>query len=197
MNTENTYVICRLCGYIEKASEADKPCPACGAPSTAFVPYQYKASDKRRLYLKFDIHPVMTHFIVSFTITATLLFFLSFSTSEILGVPIGYGGVLELLIPLLPLLVALGGITGMIDGKVRYRKLQTKFLIRKIIIGSVFFVFSILLFIVHTLSNSGTESLFVFLEAILLVASVVCATLLGLIGADLLGNIVPRGREKK
>ncbi|MHA1207090.1 MAG: rubredoxin-like domain-containing protein [Candidatus Hodarchaeales archaeon] len=197
MNTENAYVICRLCGYIEKVSEADKPCPACGAPSTAFIPYEYKASDKRRLYLKFDIHPIMTHFIVSFTITATLLFFLSFSTSEILGVPIGYGGVLELLVPLLPLLVTLGGITGMIDGKVRYRKLQTKFLIRKIIIGSVFFVVAVLLLIVHTLSNSGTDSLFVFLEATLLVASVVCATLLGLIGADLLGNIVPRGREKK
>lgn len=197
MNTESAYVICRLCGYIEKASEEDNPCPACGAPFTAFFPYEHKASDKRRLYLKFDIHPVMTHFIVSFTITATVLLFLSYSTSEILGVTIGYGGVLELLVPLLPLLVILGGVTGIIDGKVRYRKLQTKFLIRKIIIGSIFFIVSILVLLAHTLANSGTESLFVLLEVTFLVASVVCATLLGLIGTDLLGNIVPRGREIK
>ena len=197
MNTENAYVICRLCGYIEKASEADKPCPACGAPPTAFIPYEHKASEQRRLFLKLDIHPVTVHFTVSFTITALLLFFLSLLIPDLFGVPIGYNGMLDLLVIIIPFLVIAGGATGIADAKMRYRKLQTKLIRQKIVLGSIFFIVSIFLVISHVLSNDGTESVFVLLEAILLIASGVCTSILGWFGADLVGKIVPRGREKK
>ena len=33
------YIICRVCGYIETADNADKPCPACGFPKTVWAEY--------------------------------------------------------------------------------------------------------------------------------------------------------------
>ncbi|MFX0150545.1 MAG: hypothetical protein ACFFAJ_07205 [Candidatus Hodarchaeota archaeon] len=196
MSNEVKYEICRVCGYIRHIGKGGR-CEACNARETAFVPYQYRVSSQRLLFLEFDIHPVTVHFTTSFTITTAVLFVLSFLTSDLLGIPIGYGGILDLLVLILPLFVIAGGLSGLIDGKTRYRKLKTPFLIRKIILGNSLLVISIIMLISHILSNEGVETFMVTIEAICMLAAVIIASYIGWIGSKLGCAIVPRGTEIK
>jgi hypothetical protein len=196
MNNETKFEICRVCGYIRHYGKGGR-CEACNARETAFIPYQYRVSANRLLYLEFDIHPVTVHFTTSFTITSALLFLLSFITPDLLGIPIGYGGILDLLVLILPLFVIAGGLTGLIDGKARYRKLKTPYLIRKIILGNSLLVISIIMLISHIFSNEGAELFMVVIEAICMLAAVIIASYIGWIGSKLGCAIVPKGTEIK
>jgi hypothetical protein len=107
-------------------------CPACGARERAFLPYEHKASEQRRMFLKLDVHPVSVHFTISYIAVIALLYIISIFSSEILGISIE--GTRDLQIIFFPLLVIGGGITGIIDGKVRFSRLSTPYLQRKIIL---------------------------------------------------------------
>ncbi|MHA2224135.1 MAG: hypothetical protein ACXAC8_02950 [Candidatus Hodarchaeales archaeon] len=194
MTDEVAYEICRVCGYIRPVGKGGR-CEACGVRETAFVPFQHKASAKRRLYLEFDIHPVTVHFTTSFVITTAGVFFLSTLIPEILGIILGYKGILDLLVLLLPIFIVAGGATGLVDGKVRYRKLKTPYLYRKIILGSILFIISLIILIIHVFSNAGSDSLMVFIEALLLLLVAIIASYLGWIGSKLGCALVPRGKE--
>ncbi|NHJ39918.1 hypothetical protein [Candidatus Hodarchaeum mangrovi] len=188
------YEICKVCGFIRPAGKGGI-CSACGARERAFIPFEHKASKNRREYLKFDVHPVIVHFTVSYTATMVILFLINeFITDNILGMEISPA--LDLIILLLPLLVMLAGITGLIDGKVRYRKLLTPYLRLKISMGVALFIDSlfILLFHIFIASQNG---LFFILKVILILAAIGLASGLGWFGTKLVGFIVPRGIELK
>ena len=143
MSKNAEYEFCRLCGYVRQVGKGGV-CPACGAREKAFLPYEHKASKERRMFLKLDVHPVSVHFTISYIAVIALLYVLSLFSSELLGISIE--GTRDLQILFFPLLVIGGGITGIVDGKVRFRKLTTPYLQRKIILGSVLFVGSVLIF---------------------------------------------------
>ena len=57
------YIICRVCGYIETADNADKPCPACGFPKTVWAEYTpRKLNPTRKRLLDLHLHPIAVHF---------------------------------------------------------------------------------------------------------------------------------------
>ncbi|MFX0013000.1 MAG: hypothetical protein ACFFB2_04165 [Promethearchaeota archaeon] len=183
------YEICRVCGYVRPVGKGGR-CPACGVRDTAFVPFQHKASLRRRMFLKLDVHPVAVHFTITYTaVTAFFFFFLLFS-DNLLGVPIQ--GILDLQITFLPLLITSGGITGLIDGKVRFRKIKTPFLLRKIVLGCTLLVTSIFLLLIHIINQSDTS--FLLIEACLILLTFILASYLGWIGAELICPIVPIGK---
>jgi hypothetical protein len=167
-------------------------CPACGARERAFLPYEHKASEQRRMFLKLDVHPVAVHFTISYIAVIALLYIFSIFSSELVGISIEETKDLQIIF--FPLLVIGGGITGLIDGKVRFRKLTTPYLQRKIIMGSVLFVISVLIFIVHNLES--TDGLIGLLEGLLIFSAFGIASYLGWIGAEMICPIVPVGKPR-
>jgi hypothetical protein len=189
MKKEQKYEICRVCGYVRPVGKGGR-CQACGVRDTAFVPFQHKASLNRRIFLKLDVHPVAVHFTITYTAVTALLFFLLIFVDELLGVPLQ--GILDLQITLLPLLIASGGITGLIDGKIRFRKIKTPYLMRKIVLGCILLVTSVILLILHIISQD--DAIFLLIEALLISLAFILASYLGWIGAELICPIVPMGK---
>jgi uncharacterized membrane protein len=189
------YYVCRLCGYIHKGKENPNVCPACGAPATSFIPYKMGAEEKRVNILKLDIHPILTHFTVSLSAILVIILIINYINPNMGGINFGFGGVLDFIAITLPIAAVLTGIAGVIDGKLRYKKLKTPYLRRKIILGISMVLATILVMVFHLTSQDGNIVwLFVF-ESIFAFISVGLSLFLGMIGTELKCNIVPRGRE--
>lgn len=193
----SSYEICRLCGYVRKKGENGGVCAACGAPATAFAPYEHKASELRRKFLELDFHPVTIHFTVSYAISLAILFILSLLTDELLGIHLRDDGILDFFVILFPIFVLAGGVTGVIDAKVRYRKIDTPFLKWKTFMSIGLLIISVLVVFAHIASDGGDEAVFKGVEAILILLAVILVSILGLIGTKLIHFIVPRGAELK
>jgi uncharacterized membrane protein len=145
-------------------------------------------SEKRRLILRFDIHPIVDHFSVSFAASALVLalFVLAFPSlfqDQVTAILKGFTGVL-------PLAVIGSFLTGLVDAKVRFRRTNTPVLSSKKLIGAVFFVCSAAaLFLVYAV---GPYVVWVrIVDVGLLGVGVLCAVRLGRIGQGLLQAIFP------
>ena len=179
---------CKACGYVTKEGKIKDICPACGVPATMFEPYTDPVSEKRRIILGLHIHPIMVHFPQAFAITLFLLaassYFAPGTIKEALFNSI------QVISFLLPYFVVLSFLTGLFDGKIRFRKVTTPFLKKKIIIGLIFFITSIALVVVaftQQLSAISVMALFTFLT----IMAVGCAVSLGLIGGRLVDAKFP------
>ncbi|MBN1983932.1 MAG: hypothetical protein JW795_20540 [Chitinivibrionales bacterium] len=175
--------ICKSCGFImEKAKLRDK-CPACGVPAKMFLPYAENISARRRLILSLDIHPVLVHFPQAFTATILLLSLLAlFMHGSILA---KITATITVLCYSLPFVVLSAFAAGLLDGKIRFRRVTTPLLKRKIILGILFFVISGALFFLAMNNPSPTPAIF-SLIAILSGCALVCASILALIGVSIL-----------
>lgn len=171
---------CKVCGYIIKESKLGEKCPACGVPKTAFEPYKEKVSKKRKKILDLEIHPILTHFAVgfsvfSFILTLLTLIFPTFYSDEIRNT-------IVILNVSLPIFVGLTLMSGIVDGKIRFKRILTTQHIKKMIIGSVLLALAI---------SMGVISGILLIETILIplvvisLFCVVCAALLGIIGRTL------------
>jgi O-antigen/teichoic acid export membrane protein len=171
---------CKVCGYIIKESKLGEKCPACGVPKTAFEPYKEKVSEKRKKILNLEIHPILTHFAVgfsvfSFVLTLLTLIFPTFFRDEILNA-------IVILNVSLPIFVFLTLISGIFDGKIRFKRIITTLHIKKMIVGTVLLALAI---------SIGTISLILSTETILIPLLIIsllcvgCAGFLGLIGRTL------------
>ena len=189
MSKEKQFEICRVCGYVRTAGKGGD-CPACGVRETSFVPFQHRASFNRSTFLKLDVHPVAVHFTISYTAVTALLYVLLLFSDTLLGVPIQ--GIFDLQITFLPLLVAGGGITGLLDGKIRFRRIKTPYLLRKIVLGCILLVTSITLLLLHVIDQS--DNIFLLIEGLLISLAFLLASYLGWIGAELICPIVPMGK---
>lgn len=173
---------CKPCGYIIKEQDLGQVCPACGMPKSAFEPYKENISPKRKFILGLDLHPIAVHFPQAFAtiIPLILIFnilFTSYYAKELVIVS-------KFLSVLLPFTVIGAIISGIIDGKARFKKIRTSALIKKIIIGCIFLLFSVSISLIIIFSDFESQSkIYVFL---LSVACVLCAIILGTIGKKLM-----------
>jgi len=174
---------CKACGYVTKEGKIKDVCPACGVPAKMFEPYADPVSEKRRQLLGLHIHPIMVHFPQAFAITLFLLMVFSyFASIKIKWILFDAIIVISFL---LPCSVILAFLTGLFDGKIRFRKLTSPFLKRKIIIGLFFLIISISLAYLafsEGLSASPLHEYFILLTII----AVACGTGLGLLGVKML-----------
>ncbi len=181
-------VICKSCGYVMEKGKVRDKCPACGVPSKMFLPHDERISPQRSKLLKLDIHPVMVHFPQAFI--ATILFLslagavLHGPVEEILGATVRTLGVL------LPFAIALSFASGMFDGKIRFRKVTTPLLKRKIALGTVFFLFGCALSACAQMSAMAAPAHFLLIAG-LAAPALGCAAILGLIGTGLLNARFP------
>ena len=181
---------CKACGYVTKEGNIKDACPACGVPAKMFEPYKDPLSEKRRMILGLHIHPIMVHFPQAFSITLFLLIILSYFTPMRIEWML-FDAILVISF-LLPNFVILSIITGLLDGKIRFRKVTTPLLKKKIIIGVLLLITSLAISFV-----TFSEQLLVIASpayniiTMLTIVAVACCTGLGLIGGQLMDAKFP------
>lgn len=180
---ERTLLRCRACGYIIEEDRLKDVCPACGLPKTVFEPYKENISRKRGLILNLHMHPIAVHFPQAFVIVLIPFIVLGMILGGIYGRDMLITArVLSLLLPFFSLLAVL---TGLIDAKVRFKKLTTPALKIKTLFASLFFILSCVIAVIVFLY--GLETNAAIAVTILLILCVGCQIVLGHIGAKLLG----------
>ena len=95
----------------------------------------------------------------------------------------------KLAILALPFSVLLGFITGLVDGKLRFKKLTTPLLINKIRVGVVLQILSIVIFALYLRNGFTTTTMVVII--ILSILSTACGAFLGKTGSSMFDSILP------
>ncbi len=181
-------VRCRSCGFITGRSRVKDVCPACGVPARNMLPYTDPVSPKRRGVLTLDIHPVVVHFSVAFSFSTLVLAIGGLFVRGALDTYLF--GTLTTLSFFMPLAVFLAIISGLLDGKVRFRRVATPILTRKIILGASFFVLSAAMLFV-ALQPGFPQGVLLKIYLPLAIGAFVCAFFLGLLGKGLMGAELP------
>ena len=176
-------VICKTCKYVmEKRALTDK-CPACGVPSKMFESYVERLSTHRKNILKMDLHPILVHFTQAFAFTIPLLCGITLLPWP--QVQNQIHATITVLAVALPIVVLLSFLAGMLDGKIRFRRVTTPLLKTKLLCGAVLFLLSCAIAGVAVYHPSTG------LLLALSVPAAACASFLGLIGVRLLDAAFP------
>ena len=180
-------MICRVCGYIIEEGYTGEICPACGVPKTAFQPYVDKVSEKRRKILDLHLHNISVHFPQAFSVFMLFLIGMGFILQGSLKADAVIAT--RVLSIFLPLSVVVSIISGLIDGKNRFKKVSTPLLKKKIIAGTFFFILSAGILLILNFSNF--QLWWHVVSAVLICLCVLCSSFLGYKGGRLAGTIVP------
>ena len=182
------FIKCKACGYVTREGKIKDVCPACGVPAKMFEPYTQPLSEKRRRIIDLHTHPIIVHFPQAFSLTLFILAVLFIIAPVPVKDALCY--TMKVISFSLPFFVVLSFLTGLLDGKTRFRKVTTPFLKKKIIIGLIFFITSIALAFVafsERLPSSPIHEYF----TVLTIIAVACGTELGLIGGHLMEAKLP------
>jgi len=194
-------VRCKACGYIMEKDALGDVCPACGVKKEMFEPWEDKVGAARRFYLELHVHPIIVHLPNSIS-PILLLVALAFPLFP--GFQTYLWPTLQLLSWLFPLAVFGGFASGLVDGKVRYRKVTTPLLLKKIILGTLLFIVSIVQAVLVSVTsnfgpgNGGLWTAYVIAALV----SLVLASVLGKWGSSLFSAAMPGdkvflGKKKK
>jgi len=144
------YLKCKACGYIINKDDPTDICPACGIQRKVFEDYKYKLSPRRKLFIDLDIHAILVHFPKTIAVLIPFFGILSLITDASIGIKFLF--TVESITYLLPLAVLGAILSGLFDGKIRFKKLNTPALKKKIILGSILYaVTAIMIYIVCTM----------------------------------------------
>jgi hypothetical protein len=181
-------MICKSCGFITEKGKLGDRCPACGVPAKMFLPHDERISPRRKLLLSLDIHPVMVHFPQAFTATVLLL---SIAGLIVRGPSVTFlGATVRTLGTLLPLTVALSFVSGIIDGKIRFRKVKTPLLMKKMALGSMYFLFALGV-AASALTSPVSQAPHFAVVALFALPAFACSAVLGILGTSLLNARFP------
>lgn len=174
---------CKACDYIIAEKDLKDVCPACGVPRAAFEPYKEKANPKRMFILNLNLHPISLHFPQAITFFIPLLLLTGMLTDLL---PLNDALISsKILAYIFPLSVLATFASGALDGKTRFKKFTTPALKKKLMLGSVLIILSILVFFMFYNNRfEGSERYLIFA---LLGASLACEVFLAQIGKKLMG----------
>ena len=179
---------CKSCGYVIEAGRVGEVCPACGVPRRMMEAWKDPVSDRRRLYLWLDVHPIVDHFTVAFSASAFVLSLVVLVLPDVF--PQTVTDIMRGFLGVLPFAVIGSFFTGIFDARVRFRKSTTPMLNSKKLYGlALFLLRTAAAAIVFTVGPYAPWARSV--DALLLAAGVVCAVRLGRIGQGLLQAIFP------
>jgi hypothetical protein len=162
-------------------------CPACGVSKKMFEPYTPDISPKRAFILDAHLHPVIVHVPQAFTFITLLAVAVFFFDTPFKGDLLS---AIKFMCIILPVATLGSIISGLIDGKIRFRKVTTQILLKKIFYGSVFVIFSSVMTVIVFLFGIGDLPLYV----LFLVSNFICfiaSIRLGILGASLLNARFP------
>jgi len=178
---------CRVCGYVVEKKDPPDICPACGVKGKIFEEFESHISEKRRKVLELHIHPIMVHLPVAFVSSMFLL-----SLIRIVGVveeQSVFMGMLRAVIFILPFSAIFATMAGIFDGKLRFKRLNTPHLKKKLVLASCLILISVSLFMIQyfLVLDRSTYNIIVLVYSVVLLG---IATLLGLIGNKLIDSKV-------
>lgn len=183
----NALVRCKACGYVVEERKLSNVCPACGVPRKAFEPYKDPLSPARSRLLSLHLHPIAVHFPQAFASIIPVLL----AAGWLLPVPFTNELVITALVLLyiLPFTIVPAIITGLLDGKLRFKSVKPQLLVKKIILGTLFFVLSITeAAIVCATGLSDTVIPWIILIGILCIG---CVVILGNLGSSVMESKLP------
>lgn len=183
-----TLMRCKACGFVTDQVKIKDVCPACGVPAKMFEPYTHPVSLKRRRILELHTHPVLVHFPQAFALTLLLLSFFAFFVPTMLQETLS--STIKVLSFLLPFFVIGAIAAGLLDGKLRFRKVTTPLLKKKIILSLIFFIASIVMAVLALSGQLFTYPIHVIYTFLTMIVSL-CGALLGLMGGKLLDAKFP------
>jgi len=178
-----TLLRCKACGYIMDASALKELCPACGVPASQLEAYDDRVKEGRRRLLDLHIHPVIVHAPQAFALALIILppVILALGRGEVAGLCRDTARVLGVA---LPFTVLAAFLSGLFDGKLRFRKTNTPLLMLKKILGLLFFASSLGLGALAFSSPLDATSNLLAFEG-LGILGMGCGAWLGLIGTPL------------
>jgi hypothetical protein len=182
------FMRCKACGFVTDQGNIKDVCPACGVPAKMFEPYTHPVSLKRRRILDLHTHPVLVHFPQAFALTLLFLSFVTFFVPQTLLAILD--PTIKVLSALLPFFVIPAIATGILDGKLRFRKVTTPLLKKKIFLSLVFFITAVVLAALALSGEFLTFPTHIIFTLLTLIISL-CGALLGLIGGKLLDAKFP------
>jgi hypothetical protein len=183
----NDLVKCKACGFIMKAGKLKDVCPACGVPAKAFEPYKDPLSERRSRVLGIHLHPILIHFpqafasIIPFLLAGGWLLPVPFKSELLITATV--------LIYLLPLTVIPAIIAGFIDGKVRFKKILTQILVKKLFLGIMLFGFSVIGIAVNFYGGISENTIPWLL--LISIACIGCEVALGKLGESIMESKLP------
>jgi uncharacterized membrane protein len=182
------YVICKACGYVMKKDRLKDKCPACGVPAKMFEPHDDRLSPSRRFILGLDLHPILIHFPQAFVVT--ILFLLPLTLFIRGEIQTYLTATITVLTFCLPFVTAIAFLAGLFDGRIRFRRLTTEILTKKMILGLILIVLSLAAFILTQFYSLDSPAL-VYLLIAVFCGCLVCSILLALLGVGLLNAKFP------
>lgn len=181
-------VICKACGFVMEKTALGDRCPACGVPAKMFEDYVEKISPRRKFLLALDIHPVLVHFPQAFTASVILLSLAASVCSDALRLKLITA--VQVMSALLPFTIVLAMLGGLVDGKIRFRKMTTPLLVRKMVLGLVFLFLSTLA-AYYLVLHPELEARDLYILAALNFIGLLVGTRLALMGVSLLNAKFP------
>jgi len=178
---------CKACGYVMNESHLKDLCPACGLPKTVFEPYTKKIAARRKFVIDQHLHPIAVHFPQVFLLLALILPVLALIVNDPVRAEMLIIAKWSILV--LPFTVLGGLVTGLVDGKIRFKKITTPLLVNKMIAGVVLQVLSILTFSLYMFHGLTGNALWLIVGSN--AVAMVCAIYLGKTGASLFESILP------
>ena len=183
-----TWMRCKACGFVLEESELHEVCPACGVPRRMFEPYQHPVSESRRRILDLHLHPVIVHAPQALAFLLPVLTALLFVVQGPLQADLAAS--VRIMSFCLPVTIAAAFASGIIDARVRFHRVGTPLLKKKIAVGALFGALSLALPPIAwfmSFDSPGMAAALLVLEVTLLA----CGAFLGLIGARLLDAKFP------
>ncbi len=178
---------CKVCGFVTKRKALPELCPACGFKGKIFEEFEPTVSAKRRRALELHTHSAIVHFPIA---VITYIFFINLLIlAKVIPWHSEFVASLKAMVWLLPFVTIIGMLSGLYDGKLRFKKINTPLLKKKIFLSIFLIVLSTMLFILQYVLELDPPfySLLILAFSIVLLGIVM---VLGLIGGTLLNSKV-------
>lgn len=181
------YLKCRACDFIAEEGRLGDVCPACGLPRTVFEVYPKQISERRRFLAEQHLHPIAVH------LPQVLLF--CCILMPILGyvLPRPYNTEFMIIAKWAALVLPFGAIaafaSGLFDGKLRFKKLTTPLLKRKMAVGIAFLILTVAVFVLYL--AFGFQGANTWVIVVLSAVAAGSAVYLGKTGATMFSCILP------
>ncbi len=178
---------CKVCGFITKRTTLPDLCPACGFKGKIFEEFEPTVSAKRRKAMELHAHSQLVHFPIAVIIYIFLINLLILA--KIIPWHSVFSDSLKAMVLLLPFVTFFGMLSGLYDGKLRFKKINTPLLKKKIILSLLLIAVSssLLLLQITMAIDQSSYSLLLLAFSVVLLSFV---TVLGLIGGTLLDSKV-------
>jgi len=181
------YLRCKACDFIAEEGRIGDVCPACGLPRTVFEPYPKQISSRRRFLAEQHLHPIAVHLPQVLLFCCVLLPILAHLLSG--RIHDEFMIIAKWAVLVLPFGAIAAFVSGLLDGKLRFKKLQAPLLRRKIVAGIAFLVLSVAVAVLYLLF--GFQGANTWVIVILSAVATGFAIYLGKTGATMFSCILP------